>query len=390
VYQLDLFTLDVVTILVMVLAGILLLVVSSLNRRVDGIRRCAAAVFLATAGLALAPIRQLFPGKLMILASDLPFFTGAVLLVDGVRAFRGFRRNSVVLILAFALYIASLSYWLFINDNMNSRTAVVSLFAAAPFFVGAYAMAVDVPRRDRTVYWTTSIGFGIQGVSLLARFGEAMFGRPWGNVMESRPIDFINLGTLNLCTIGCAFGLSLATNLKLQRATEKLAHYDALTGLPNRRFFEERLERAERKAFETGQSLALIYCDLDDFKGINDKLGHEGGDKALRMVGERLRRVVNEDDVSLARVGGDEFLILIENAHSRDQIHALIDELRRAVEGQVEYMGHSAQLKISCGLAIYPEDVGSVSDLIRLADAGMYVMKQHGRFSPLAATARTW
>ena len=173
----------------------------------------------------------------------------------------------------------------------------------------------------------------------------------------------------------------MATNLQLQRRTEKLALYDTLTNLPNRRFFEERLEQAERRAFATGARIALIYCDLDDFKGINDALGHEGGDQALRIVAEKLRGFAAAD-ICLARIGGDEFVLLIENAPVREFVGAMIEQLRRGVEGEIQFGDNRARMRISCGLAIYPEDVDSASDLIRLADAGMYMMKQRGRFAP--------
>jgi diguanylate cyclase (GGDEF)-like protein len=238
-------------------------------------------------------------------------------------------------------------------------------------------MGKGVPRTDRPVYWTTAAGFMLHGLSIFARAVVTVRG-PVPLFMQVQPIDVINLITLNISTLGCAFSFAMATNLQLQRQTEKLARYDALTALPNRRFFEERLEEAERRAFERNDRIGLIYCDLDDFKDINDTLGHEGGDQALRMVADRLRAVAGED-ACLARIGGDEFVLLVETAPSRESLSSLMDRLCNAVAGEVRYGGHVAQLRISCGLAIFPEDVGSASDLIRLADAGMYIMKQRGR-----------
>ena len=126
--------------------------------------------------------------------------------------------------------------------------------------------------------------------------------------------------------------------------------------------------------------LALIYCDLDDFKNVNDRLGHEAGDKVLRVVADRLRRLVHED-ACLARVGGDEFIVLIENAATREELHQLVEKMSRSVEDLIHMDGESVSPAISCGLAVYPDDVGSASDLVRLADAAMYAMKQHGRMA---------
>jgi diguanylate cyclase (GGDEF)-like protein len=148
--------------------------------------------------------------------------------------------------------------------------------------------------------------------------------------------------------------------------------------LPNRRFFEERLEESERRAVANAHRLALIFCDLDHFKKINDTFGHEDGDNALRLVASRMSEVVRDADC-LARVGGDEFIVLLENAPPRDQVNALVQRLRQRVEGSVGPPGRAIPLQISCGVAMFPEDVASATDLIRLADGAMYLQKQQGR-----------
>lgn len=384
--QLDLFTLDVATIAITFVTGVALLLVSTLNRRVEGIKRCAVAGFLLALTFTLYPLRVVISGKFIVLLPNLFLFAGVLCILDGIRAFRQAYRPLILYAVFAVIYVGTLCYWLYADDNMNARMVVEALFAAVPILIAAWTMAARVPRRDRAVYWSTAAGIAIHGITLLARAYDALPGHPRLSFFDARTIDFVNFGTLNLAAIGCAFGLMLATNLKLQRETEKLALYDPLTNLPNRRLFEERLEQAERRAFETGQQIGLVYCDLDDFKTINDTIGHEGGDIALKMVADRLRGVVSPD-VCLARVGGDEFLLLVENAHSREQMDTLISRVRKAVEGDVELLGRRATLKISCGLAIYPEDVGNASDLIRLADAAMYRVKQRGRFSPADAAA---
>ena len=234
---------------------------------------------------------------------------------------------------------------------------------------------------------STALIFAIDGVALVLRASSALLTQPNPRVFHPGLMDLLGNMALNLGGAGSAFGLSMATILKLQRDTESLAFEDALTGLPNRRMFRGKaVEQAELRLSHSGHSIALVYCDVDDFKGINDSLGHAGGDKALRLVGQRLRQVVTSD-VCLARVGGDEFVLLIENPHSREQVHGLIERLRHTVEGGIEFGGRSAHVRISCGLAMYPDDVGSVSDLIRLADAAMYMMKQHGRLPVLGEPA---
>jgi diguanylate cyclase (GGDEF)-like protein len=377
----DLFTLNVVTTANVFLAGVALLVVSRLNTTCHGLKRCVIACALLVAGFAFFPLRLAMPGNLMVILTNFPLFAGGMFLLDGVRAFRGLARPTRAYIAVSGAYVTLFCWFLFVHDSVDVRVAVGGLFMGAVALWTAVAMGSEVPPPDRRVYWATAAGFAVHGVSLLTRGVAPLFTSSVG-FYRTTPVDFINIATLNIAALGCAFGMSMATSLQLQRRTEKLALYDSLTNLPNRRYFEERLEQAERQAFETGQRIALIYCDLDDFKGINDTLGHEGGDQALRTVADQLRGLAN-NDVFLARIGGDEFALLIERAPARESIEEMIDELRQGVEGEVRFGDNRARLRISCGLAIYPEDVGSTSDLIRLADAGMYMMKQRGRFKPV-------
>jgi two-component system cell cycle response regulator len=218
----------------------------------------------------------------------------------------------------------------------------------------------------------------MQGSAVILRGVHALGGTPQATLFAPGLVELLVICSINLSAIATAFGLSLATNLKLSQESERLALFDPLTSLPNRRLFEARLEEAESRTGDGRSAMALVYCDLDNFKRINDTMGHAAGDQVLRAVADRLRGVLDKS-VCLARVGGDEFVILIEDAGTRSQVSSLVDSLRRAVEQELEVAGQTISPKISCGLALYPDDVGSVSDLTRLADAAMYAMKQHGR-----------
>ncbi len=312
-----------------------------------------------------------------ILIGNILLFCGAVLFLDGIRAFREFPRLLRFYFVATLMYATGQVWFLTFGDLPNVRTAVRSGLLGTVIVMAAVAMASRVSPRDRGVYWGTAGVFALCAGTVYARGFAALLG-PATVVLQPRRLDLLTLITLDLAALGCVFGLAMAANLRLQRRTEQLALFDALTNLPNRRLFEERLEEAGRNAVATGQRIGLIYCDLDDFKAINDTLGHEGGDKALRIVADRMREFIGEKDC-LARVGGDEFLVLLEDAPSRGDILALIERLKAAVEGDIGLEGRTARLRISCGLAIFPEDVGSAADLIRLADAAMYAIKQHGR-----------
>ncbi len=158
-----------------------------------------------------------------------------------------------------------------------------------------------------------------------------------------------------------------------------LAHHDSLTGLPNRLLFEDRLGQALSKARRRRQ-VALFFLDLDNFKAVNDNLGHDYGDRLLIDVGNRLRSCVRESD-TVARMGGDEFLILLEEVDSIDMIEMTARRIGRAlqhdiVEGEFR---QSVSGSIGIGIAIYPEDAASGQDLLKNADIAMYKAKREGR-----------
>lgn len=163
-----------------------------------------------------------------------------------------------------------------------------------------------------------------------------------------------------------------------QRRLEYLAYYDQLTGLPNRRLLQDRLQQAIAVADRTGSRLAVCYLDLDDFKPINDQCGHEVGDALLRAVAERLQSCVRPSD-SVARWGGDEFALLLTDVASLEFCTQTLSRIlrnlsdRRLIEAQV------LPVSASIGVTLYPDDPGDADTLLRHADHAMYLAKQRGR-----------
>src|SRR5690606_18767936 len=155
---------------------------------------------------------------------------------------------------------------------------------------------------------------------------------------------------------------------------DRAANYDDLTGLPNRQLLEERLRSARAHADRQKRSLAICYLDLDGFKGINDELGHDFGDEALRMVAERLTRSLRSGD-TVARIGGDEFVLLIQSDHSEP----LYQRILSSVSEPFDMAGKAVNLTASLGVTLYPEDDTDAEGLIRHADQAMYAAKEKGR-----------
>ena len=157
-----------------------------------------------------------------------------------------------------------------------------------------------------------------------------------------------------------------------------LAHHDALTGLPNRLLLEDRLNQGMLKSKRSKKSMAVVFIDLDRFKNINDTLGHEMGDKLLIQAAQRGLGVLRDTD-TLSRQGGDEFVaVLPELEHRQDATH-VARKLLAAICQPYQLAGHQLTVSGSAGIALYPDDGETVSELLRKADAAMYRAKDEGR-----------
>lgn len=157
-----------------------------------------------------------------------------------------------------------------------------------------------------------------------------------------------------------------------------LAQYDGLTGLPNRLLATDRLNRAIERCERTGAVVACLFLDLDDFKNINDTLGHAAGDQVLLIVSTRIKALTDRTD-TIARLGGDEFLVVRENMHSQAAAGNLASQIIHELQKPFYIVGHELTLSASIGIALYPENAHSPQDLIRLADTAMYAAKDQGR-----------
>lgn len=166
--------------------------------------------------------------------------------------------------------------------------------------------------------------------------------------------------------------------LQSQATLEQLAYYDALTGLPNRRLLLDRLGQAIAVADRAGTSLAVCYVDLDDFKPVNDRLGHAIGDRLLQAVAQRLRSVTRVSD-TVSRWGGDEFTLLLTGLAGAPEAEESVTRILHAVAAPYQVDEHSLSLSASIGVAVYPLNDVSGDTLLRHADHAMYGAKQRGR-----------
>ncbi|WP_158238559.1 EAL domain-containing protein [Pollutimonas subterranea] len=156
------------------------------------------------------------------------------------------------------------------------------------------------------------------------------------------------------------------------------ANYDHLTGLPNRQLFQNRLERAITRSKRSGQSMALVFLDLDFFKDVNDTLGHSMGDELLKQVAKRMSACVRSTD-TVARLGGDEFTMIIGGITDTDVVNHVCEQVLHELAQPYELGEEAASISTSMGVTLYPQDGSDAEVLLQNADLAMYAAKGNGR-----------
>jgi len=170
----------------------------------------------------------------------------------------------------------------------------------------------------------------------------------------------------------------ITERMQAQQHLQFLAHHDALTSLPNRALFIERLNHALTRAHWTKRSLAVLFLDMDRFKNINDTLGHNIGDSALNVIAQRLLSCVREGD-TVARLGGDEFTVLLEDIATADDVPAVAEKIIDVLSRPFMTEGREFVITASVGISLYPNDGEDSVRLLRHADTAMYRAKEQGR-----------
>lgn len=163
-----------------------------------------------------------------------------------------------------------------------------------------------------------------------------------------------------------------------QKKMEQLAYYDVLTGLANRSYFRDQLRKAIAMAHRGYFNFALLYFDLDEFKRINDTLGHDAGDELLKEVAKRLTSRLREED-TIARLGGDEFAVILSGIKDRQQAAMIATNLQQAFDEPVKLGQHDVAISASIGITMAPEDASEEELLLKHADLAMYEAKARGK-----------
>lgn len=156
------------------------------------------------------------------------------------------------------------------------------------------------------------------------------------------------------------------------------ANFDALTDLPNRHLFRDRLNHEVRHAERTGSTIALLFIDLDRFKEVNDALGHSAGDRLLQLAAQRIRVCIRAED-TVARLGGDEFTVILTGIHQPENVQQIAQKIVSELAEPFHLNEETVHISGSIGITLYPRDAITPEDLVRNADQAMYVAKHAGR-----------
>lgn len=178
----------------------------------------------------------------------------------------------------------------------------------------------------------------------------------------------------------CYLGMmsDITTMKERHAALEKLAHYDSLTGLPNRNLLSDRFEQARVNCNRMHEMMAVCFLDLDDFKPVNDRYGHYAGDQVLIELARRVSQGIREGD-TVSRYGGDEFVILLTELNSRRDCEQLLENLLQHISEPYDIEGERILIGASIGYTLYPLDSGSLETLINHADHTLYHVKNSGK-----------
>ncbi|MCV2358284.1 MULTISPECIES: diguanylate cyclase domain-containing protein [Roseateles] len=215
----------------------------------------------------------------------------------------------------------------------------------------------------------------INAVSAAAqRFAE---GQPSGPLPLARKDEIGSLAR-SFARMQAQITEQLADLLHKQEALEHLAQHDMLTGLPNRRLLEERLDAAIANARRHGGGISVLFIDLDRFKQLNDRYGHDAGDAVLKIIAGRLQGMMREVD-TVARLGGDEFVVLLDTQTGEEHVLGIADKLLNGLTAPISYQGQELSLGASIGIGRYPQDGQTRIEIMAKADKAMYEAKVVGQ-----------
>jgi diguanylate cyclase (GGDEF)-like protein len=350
---------------------------------VRGLRWWAAANAVGGIGFMLLSLRGLIPDFLSILVANCLLLVALHCFHEGITRFRG-RPNPMpwfgpLLVIILALILFRYTY---IEPNIATRIVAVTLLTSIPAAMATHVLIRDVPHPLRSSHWFTAAAFIQFIVASLVRAAHALASPP-ADLMTAGPVHAFSFLSIFFLLVVATFGSVWMTTVYLASELERQARTDPLTGAMNRLALAEQMAREISRARRSDRPLSVVIFDLDHFKQLNDRLGHQAGDAALKAVSELTLNELRASDI-LSRYGGEEFVALLPDTDKARGMETA-ERLRRRIEARGIDSAEGRVLTASYGVATFPADGTDFDTLIAHADAALYAAKQAGRNRVVAA-----
>ncbi len=384
-FTLDTRTLAVVLIAVSVLISLLMLLLWRTRKTYSGFGLWAASTALHTTGFFLFSLRDILPDYVTILLSNLLLLGATVCIFEGIRRFHGDHAQWTFNIAALAVIMAILAYFTYVNNRLETRIIIYSIFAAAMYFRCAFELLLGTSEELRSTSWFTSTLLTLYALILTARALISHVTPEIHSIFMTNELQTVFY--LSSLLLGLTWTLSFVLlnsermELELRKAQVELQHLartDFLTGVSNNRHFSEVCESEFQRARRLNHPLTVCMIDVDNFKQINDLHGHATGDQILTTVASVCRKNLRSMD-SFGRLGGDEFAALLPETGLDSGLN-IAERLRPSVE-QIDFQIAAATLRITISLGVstlQPQDQ-QIETVLNRADAALYKAKQGGR-----------
>jgi diguanylate cyclase (GGDEF)-like protein len=366
------------TLIGVVLAVTMLLLRRGLPPTVKGVNAWAIAMLLQGGGALAVGLRSLLPDAILLPLGNMLITAGYAMQYVAVMRYldRPYRRGPLWSLLAF-VYLGTL--WFSAgHDSFAARTAVFGIASAT--VVVATVLELQGRRDDRSpaLRFTAFVLVGI-ALMMLARSGYTLWhGRAAATLFSGDPVQFGYVAVSIALGIGATFGFMLMIAEKLRSELARLATLDPLTGVYNRRTFNDLAAREIARASRTGSPLALVMIDLDHFKSVNDRYGHAAGDDVLRAFVGIAKRCLRRQDL-IGRYGGEEFCILLPDTEPQAAVQVAQRLRAEAEHSEVPVRDAATRFTASLGVAHSARSGLDLDALLRAADVALYRAKSLGR-----------
>jgi diguanylate cyclase (GGDEF)-like protein len=324
-------------------------------------------------------------GGWMIVLSVVLVMTGSGLQFSGIQAFKEEHIDWYIPLLVVAAAFVLSVWFTILHPEADARALANSLLFALINFISARALLIRIEQPLHTAYWFTGVSLTVLAAISLIRAMTIFLGQPstFAGIYPQLPFVPVRFLTSGLVLMCVTFGFILMLNYRLITDIQKIALHDGLTGALNRRGLEEAATHLSAYCARTGGALAIMMIDVDHFKVINDRCGHQAGDKVLQRLVAVAQTFIRRDDY-FARYGGEEFCVLLPFT-SEEAARVLAERLRQAYAALTTVFGDVVlRSTISIGVADSNQVGLEFRALVSAADQAMYWAKQEGRNQVMA------